>query len=172
MLHKVSPYLRTPRGRDIHRVHSPEDQSETSDGTEEGGSLLVLVLNDTTAIDCKLVHDNQVGNAGHSVPSPLGSTLDSEGSEKTGQDHDDISDNSDEDVSTTKTREKAKIEEQEWGGEAPIDVTGPVDLTVDSLEGVWEVLLGLLDDNLVVRDAVIHSHSKVGDHSEGGNEGR
>lgn len=127
-------------------------------------------MNDTTAVEGKLVDNDQVCNASNGVPSPLWSLLNSEGSEETGQDHDDISDNGDEDIGTTEACKEAEIEEQEWGSDAPVYVTGPVNLTVDGLEGVGEVLLRLLDGNLVVRDTIIDSHGEIGDHSKGGDE--
>lgn len=89
----------------LHWVDGPENQGESGNGAEESGSLLVLVLNNTTTIEGKLVDDDQVGNASHGVPSPFGALLDSECSEETGQDHDHISDNGNEDVGTVQSSE-------------------------------------------------------------------
>ena len=36
---------------------------------------------------------------------------------------------------------------------------------------IGEVLLAVRDCNLVVGDAIIYSHGKVGDHGKGGDEG-
>jgi len=152
-------------------VNCPENQSETSNGAEERGSLGVLALDDTTAVESELVDNNQVGNARNGVPSPFGALIHGECSEETSQDHDDISNNSDEDVSTVETSQEGEIKEEEWGGESPVDVAGPVDLTVDGLVGVGEVLLGMLDGYIVVANAVTDSHGEVGESSKGGDEG-
>lgn len=155
----------------MHWVDGPEDQSESGNGAEESRSLLVLALNHTTAVKGELVDNDQVGNASHGVPSPLGALLDSEGSEETGQDHDDISDNGNENVGTAQSSEQAKVQEQEWGGDAPVDVAGPVDLAVDGLEGVGEMLLAVLESDLILANTIVNGHGEVRDGSEGGDEG-
>jgi len=155
---------------DVHWVDGPEDEGEAGNSAEESGGLLILALDDATTVESKLIDDNQVGNAGHGVPAPLGSLLHGKGSKETGQDHDNISDNRDENVGTTKTSQKAKIEEQKWGGDAPVDITSPVDFTVDRLESVGKMFLGLLDGDLIVADAIIDCHGEVRDGSKGGDE--
>ncbi len=172
MLYNVSPRSQTSSNDHLHRVNSPQDQSKPGNSTEEGSSLLILVLNNVTPIEGELVHDDQVCNAGNSIPSPFRSLLNGEGSEETSQDHDNVGNDSHEDVGATKTSEKAEIEEQKWGGKAPVDVAGPVDFAVDGLVDVGEVLLRLGDDDLVVGNAVMDGHGEVGDHSEGGDESR
>ncbi len=92
-----------------HWVDSPEDEGETCNGAEEGGGLGVFALDNATAVVCELVDNDQVGNARDCVPAPLWALLDGEGGEETGQDHDDVSDNSDEDVGTIKTSQQAQI---------------------------------------------------------------
>ena len=118
-----------------------------------------------------MVDNDQVGDASHGVPSPFGALLDGEGSEKTGQNHDQISDDGNEDVGTAQSSKQAQIQEQKWSSDAPVDVAGPVDLTVDSLEGIWEMLLGLLDSDLVLANTIVNRHGEVGDGSECGDEG-
>ena len=159
------------RHSNLHRVDGPEDQGESGNGAEESSSLLVLVLNNTTTIEGKLVDDDQVGNASHGVPSPFRALLDREGSKETGQDHDHISDNCNEDVGTVQSSEQGKVQKQEWSGDAPVDIAGPIDLAVDGLEGVGEMLLGLLDGDLVLANAIMNGHGVVGDGGESGDEG-
>ncbi len=119
----------------------------------------------------ELPDDNEVGNAGNGVPAPLlGGALRAEGSEETGQDHDDIGNDGNEDGPAVHASEEAQIEEQERGGDGPVDVAGPVDLAVDVLLGVWNVLMLLLDDDVVVADAVAAGHGEVGQSGEGDDE--
>ena len=119
----------------------------------------------------ELVDDDEVGDAGNGVVSPLGAVVSTVGSEETGQDHDDVGDNGDEDVGTAQTGEEGQVQQQEWGGDRPIHVTGPVDLTIDVLGGVGNMLVGLLDGGVLEGDPVTHGHSEVRDGGEGGDEG-
>ena len=97
-------------GKSIHGIDGPKNQSEASDGGEEGGGLLVFVLNHATTVDPELINHDQVSNAGHGVPAPLRSRLDGEGSEETGHNHDDVSNHGDEDVGTTETGQESQVE--------------------------------------------------------------
>lgn len=94
----------------VHWVDGPKDQGEASDGAEECSGLLVFVLDDTTTVDGELINDNQVGKACHSVPSPLGTFFNGQGSEETSQNHDEIGNDSDEDVGTRQTGEQGEVE--------------------------------------------------------------
>ena len=158
--------------KNIHRVNGPEDEGEASNGSEESAGLGILGHNDVTAVDGELVNNYEVGDAGHCVVSPLWSFLLVESSEETGKDHDDVSDNGNEDVSTAQAAEEAKIQEQKWGGHTPVDVTGPVDLTLNDIVGVGEMLLGVLDLDLIDGDTITNSHGEVRDHGKGGDESR
>lgn len=147
---------------DSHWVNGPKDQCEAGDGAEEGGCLGILVLNNAAAIDCELVDDYQVGNASHGVPSPLRTLLDGEGGEETGQDHDDIGNNSNENVGTSQTSEQGKIEEEEWGSDTPVDVTSPVNLTVNGLGDIRNVASrAVYGGDLVVANAILDCHGEV-----------
>ncbi len=157
--------------RDIHRVDSPKDKGETSNGSEESLGLVVLGHDDGTAIDSKLINNDEVGNASHGVITPLGSSLGSKGSKETGKDHDDIGDNGNEDVGTAQAAKEAKVQKQERGGNTPVDVSSPVDFTLNDIVSVGEVLLGVLDLGLVDGDTITHSHGEVRDHGKGGDEG-
>ena len=108
-----------------------------------------------------MVDNDQVCDTGHGVPAPLWSLLNSKSSKKTGQDHDDISDNGNEDIGTAKTGEEAQVKKEKWGSETPVNIAGPVDFAVDGLEGVWVVLLGLLDGDLVVANTIVDSHAEI-----------
>lgn len=155
----------------IHWVHGPEDQGETRNGHEECASLLVLARDNMSAVDGELVDDNQIGSARHSVPSPLRATLGGKGSKEAGHDHDDISDDSNENVGTGQPSEQAKIQQKEWGRETPVDIACPVDLAIDN-RVIGEVLVVMVDLDLVLGDTSFDGHSVVGQRSEGRDEGR
>jgi hypothetical protein len=87
--------------RDLHRIDSPDDESEAADGTEEVADPATLRHSSIVAVQHKLPDDYKIGNAGDGVPSPfLYRLLGVEGGEETGEDHDDINDNSDKYVGT------------------------------------------------------------------------
>ena len=62
--------------------------------------------------------DNQVGDTGNSVPAPLlRSAFLAESSEKTSEDHDEISTNGKQNVAAVETGQEAEVEQKQWGGE-------------------------------------------------------
>lgn len=111
--------------------------------------------------------DEEVSNAGNGVPTPLFSwhrIVGGKGSEETSQDHNEIGDDGHGDVGTVETGDEAEIEEEQRGGDAPVDIAGPVDLTLDVVVGGGNTVLVLvLNGDLVVADAVTDSHTEVGD---------
>lgn len=171
MLSRVSQATTDGRKHGGHWVDGPENKSETSNGGEKGAGLVVLGHCLLATVHGKLVDDDKVGNARHGIVSPLLSTLVTESSEESGQDHDEIGNDGDKDVGTAQSSKERKIEEQERGGDAPVHVTSPVYRSVDVLGGVGSVLVGFLEDDVVVADAVTGSHGEVGDGREGGDEG-
>ena len=131
---------------------------------------MIFALNDTTTIEAKLVDDDQVGNASNGIPAPFWSFLNRESSEETSQDHDDIGNDGHKDVGTRKTSQEAKIEEQEWGGETPVDIAGPVDFTVGDRLDVRA--MGPRDglNNLILANPITDCHGIIRDHGKGGDE--
>ena len=75
----------------------------------------------------ELVDDDKQCGAGHGIVTPFHTLICAESGEQTSQDHDDVSNDRDQDVGTAQAGKEAKIHEQEWGGDAPVDVSGPVD---------------------------------------------
>lgn len=120
----------------------------------------------------ELIDDDKERGARHGVVCPFDTLVRSEGRKKTGQDHDDVSHDRDQNVGTTQAGEETKIQKQKRGGDAPIDVSGPVDRTFDGLVRVWYMLVGLLDDDFDRADAITGRHGEVRDGREGGDEGR
>ena len=114
---------------------------------------------------------NEVGNAGNGVPAPLlWSALSAECSEETGQDHDEIGNDSEQDAASVHSSEKSKIQKEEGSGKTPVDITCPVDLAVDVVLGVWDVLVRLADGDVVVADTVAGGHGEVRESSGGGDK--
>jgi len=129
-------------------VKSPEDEGEACNGNKERGGLGVLGRNCFAAWDNKYVDDDQVGNASHGIPSPLLTLAVSVGSEETGENHDQVSDNSNKDVGSIDSGEEGEVKKEEWGGQGPIDVSGIEYLAEDMLDGVWNMLVGFLDSSV------------------------
>ena len=155
----------------VHRVESPKDEGEASNSLEESASLGILLHGHGATVDSKEIDNDEVSSASHGIVSPLGTLVSAEGSEETGKDHDEISNDGDEDAGTIESGEEGKIQEQEWGGDTPVDVTGPVDLTLNGVGGIRGVLVGFLDHGGDHRDTITRGHGEVGDGSEGSDEG-
>ena len=93
------------------------------------------------------------------------------GGEQTGEDHDDIGDDGNEDIRPAQTGEEGQIEQQERGGDGPVDVADPEDLSVDMLDGVGRAfLLGVAEGDVSKRGAVARGHSEVGQGGKRGDE--
>jgi len=156
----------------LHGVDGPDDKSEATNGSEEVANLATLGGGSVAAVEGELPDDDEVGNASNGVPAPLlRGLLRAERGEETSEDHDDVGNNGDQDVGTGKTSEQGKVEEQERGGDGPVNVTGPVDLAVDVVLGGRDVLVVLLLGGVVVADTVAAGHGEVGESGEGDNEG-
>jgi len=145
-------------------VRGPEDESVDCNGDEELGNSLALALDGSTAVYTKVPNDNEVGEAGNGVPSPLGrGTLRAESSEEAGKDHDEVSDDGHGEVGTVHASQKTKVEEQKRSGDSPVHVTCPEDLAVDLVVGVRDVVVLLTDVDVVDRDTLAGGHGEVGD---------
>lgn len=118
-----------------------------------------------------MVDNDEVGNACPGVPTPLLAVSGAVGGKETSQDHDQISDHSDQDRGTVETGHEGQIHQEKWCGDRPIDVSCPEDLSVGNLGGIWKtVLVADRLDNLVVVDTIASRHGKVGEEGKGGNE--
>lgn len=147
----------------LHWVDSPDDDSEATNSCIEATNLTTPALSGGTAVDNELPKDDQVGDAGNGIPAPLlRIVIRAEGGEKTRQDHYQVGDDGDEDAASSSIGEQEQVEKQEWCRERPVDVSCPVDLTVDVMVGVWDVLVLLRLDDVVVADAVASGHGEVG----------
>ena len=147
----------------LHWVDSPDEKGEASNGGVEAANLTAASHGGGAAVVDELPDEDEVGGASHGVPAPLGwALLITEGGEHTSQAHDDVGDDGDEDVSAAQASQKGQVEEQERGGQGPVDITCPVDLTVDVCLDVWHaVFSGLTLNNVVVADTLAAGHGEV-----------
>jgi hypothetical protein len=145
-----------------HWVGSPDDNRKACNGQEEGADLVTLSLSLGSAVDSQVPDDHEVGDASDGVPAPLlGGTLTSESGEQTGQDHDDVRNDSHGDMSTIEASQQAEVEEEQRCGQSPVNIAGPVDLAMDLSEGIRNVVVLVADGDLVDRDTVTGRHGKV-----------
>jgi hypothetical protein len=87
------------------------------------------------------------------------------------KDHDQVGDDSHEDVGTGHSSQETEIEDQERSGNAPVDVTSPEDLAVGDVEGVRDMVVLLTLDDLVQGNTVSGGHGEVGEGSGEGDDG-
>ena len=117
--------------------------------------------------------NDEVGEAGNCVPSPLGGgTLRAESSEQTSEDHDQISDDGHGEVGTVHASQKTKVEEQEGSGDSPINVASPEDLALDLVVGIRNVVVLLTNVDVVNRDTLTGGHGEVRDRGSDSNQSR
>lgn len=109
MLIQLAKPYRNSHFTNLHWVHGPEDQSEAGNSLEERGSLRILVLDRGATVNGELVDDNEIGDASNGVVSPFGALVVAKGSKETGQDHNDISNDGNEDVGAAQASEEGKI---------------------------------------------------------------
>lgn len=153
-------------------VGSPEDEGVGSNGNEERSELGALLGSIGTTVQGKVPDDKEVGNAGNGVPAPLlRSTLLAESSKEASQDHDQVSGNGKENVSTSHASQKTEIEKKEGSGDGPVNITGPVDLTLDLDKCVGNMVMLLTDGGGDERNTVTSGHGKVGQGSGDGDGG-
>lgn len=158
-------------GFNIHWVDGPDDESETANGSEEVANLAALGDSSGAAVVDELPDNDEVGNASNGVPAPLlWRALSAKGSKETSENHDDIGEDGNQNAAAVHASEKTQVEEQKRSRQRPVHVTGPVDLAVQVMLGVWYVLVGVTDDHMVVANAGTAGHGEVrasgndGDH--------
>jgi hypothetical protein len=105
----------------LHWVQGPEKKSESSNGRVESTGLVVLGGNSASAVLGQLVDNNQVGNAGNGIPSPLLTISVAKGSKETGQDHDDIGHDGNQNAGAVETGKQTEVEKQERSGQSPLE---------------------------------------------------
>jgi hypothetical protein len=153
-------------------IQGPENQGETSDGSEKGSSLSILCQHRTATGNGEQVNDDQVGNASHGIPSPLLAITVTISSEKSSKNHDLVCENGDENVGTVQAGEESKIEKEERSGERPVHISGPEDLAEHVHNGVGDsVLVALAFHNVGKGVSASCGHGEVGQSSKCSDEG-
>jgi len=150
-------------------VRSPNEECVERDGGKELASLATSRGCLRAAIDNQMPNDKDVGNTSNRVPTPLLAGIVTICSEESSQDHDEIGQDEHDNVPAINSSQQGKVKEEEWGGQAPVNITSPVYLASDEFVGIWDsvlVVLGLA--NVMIADTRPVGHAKVGN---GGNDG-
>lgn len=156
----------------LHGVGGPEDEGEQGQGAKQLGDLVALGLDGVAAGQGDVPDDKDVGDARDGVPAPLlAALLGSVGGKQTGQDHDEIGADGHDGVGTVDAGEQAEVEQQERGGDGPVDVAGVVCLTADLVDGVGNLAVAVLHGGAVQVDAVAVGHAEVGQRGGDGDHG-
>jgi len=152
-------------------VQGPDDQGETSNGSEGLCGLAILGSDSSATWNGQLVDDDQESKAGEGVVTPLLSVIASESSKEAESNHEDISDDGNNNVGTVQSSEEGKIQKKEWGSDSPVGITSPEDLTVDVVLDIWGVLVLVVNANVSKGVSITGGHGEVGDGSKDGDEG-
>ena len=116
--------------------------------------------------------DDQISNTGNRVPAPLlRCALTAKGSKEASKNHDHVSHDGHDSAGTIDTGKQTQVEQKQRRGQAPINITGPVDLTINILVGVRHMLVRLAFDDVVMGDTHAGGHGKVGQSSSDSDHG-
>jgi hypothetical protein len=95
-----------------------------------------------------------------------------ERSEETGQTHDYIGQNGDQDIGTAHASQQSQIKEYERRGQGPVDIASPEHLADDGLDGVWNsVPVVLMDKDVIELEACAGGHGEVREGCDDGDHG-
>lgn len=119
--------------RILHRVDCPENQSEACNCSIEGLCLVVLGCYSGTTVPANLIDNCNVCNACNGVPSPFLALVMAVGSKAASNDHNEICNNCNKDVGSVQTCQKRKVEEEKWSSESPVNITCPIDFSIDNM---------------------------------------
>lgn len=104
-----------------HRVGSPENEGEKTQGAEQLDDLSALGLDHFGSMESNVPDDKNVGDACNGVPAPLlGIALTAICRKQPGEDHDNISNNGHQCVSTIDASQQAQVEQEERRGYGPL----------------------------------------------------
>ena len=129
-------------------VQGPENKCEETNGCEEPGSLVILGGYRTTTWDGEQVDNDKVSSTCHGIVCPLLTIRSSEGCKETEENHQDVGNDGNEDVGSVQACEECKVEKEERCGDGPINVSCPIDLSVDVLGDIRGVLVNMVNDSV------------------------
>ena len=125
-----------------HWVGSPEDESEASNGSKEAAYFATLGRGMSTPVNGQVPNNDKIGNTGNGIPTPLlRGILVTKSSEETSQDHNQVSNNGHGDLSSVEASHERQVEQKQRSGQTPVDITCPVDFTVNDGSGGWDMLV-------------------------------
>ena len=161
--------------RDLHRIGSPQNQQEEGQRAKELGNTRSLGPHHVRAVEGDVPDDDQVRDDGNGEPAPLlSSAMMAHSREQTAEEHDDIREDGHEGVGAVDAGEQAQLEQQEGGGQGPVDIASPVDLAADLVEGVGDAVAVLIANaraaEVVAR--VARRHGEVRERADDGDERR
>ncbi len=86
--------------KNLHWVNSPQYQGEGPNGCEEIAGLGIFRHCHCASVERKLIDDDEEGETSHGIVSPFLAILCAQGSKQTGQNHDNVGNNSYKNVGT------------------------------------------------------------------------
>jgi hypothetical protein len=148
------------------RVQDPEDSGERTAQGEATTDILAENIGVTTALPDEDPDDVEESKAAEGEVTPLVGATD-ESANETGDNHDFIDEDDEEDSGPGKGGGQHQVEKKERGGDEPIDVADVEDLTVDTANLRH---VGSLELDIDGGPAKVGGHGEVGnsgDHSNG-----
>jgi len=151
------------------RVQDPKEGGERAAHGEAAADILTENVGVTAALPDKDPNNVEESSAAEGEVTPLVGTTD-ESTNKTGDNHDFINENDEEDSRPGKSGGQHQVEKKERSGDEPIDVADIEDLTVDTANLSH---VGSAELNIDRGPAEVGSHREVGDssdHSDGSSD--
>lgn len=159
-------------GNHSHWVYRPDHKGVGSDAGVERADFGTLGRSIRPAIEGVVPDDDQVRNEGDCIPTPLlRCSVITKGSKQTSEGHDQIGDNGHQNVGSAESCDKTEVKQDQGGGQRPVNVSGPEDLTVHVCEGVRDVVVGMTNADVPEGNAMSRRHCEVGEGANDGNEG-
>lgn len=118
-----------------------------------------------------MVQHDQVAHTADGQPHPALWGITGERAQQARAQHDKVGGNGGNQVGAGQTGHEGKVDQDERGGNSPVEVTQPQDLAVNILGGVGDVFVVVGDVGMIISDTLAGGKSKIGDEGEGGDEG-
>lgn len=148
------------------RVKEPESGEDDSRGKVGLGEVGTEASSGGTSGNEEHVPDDDEGSATESEESPLVHGF-NEGTDETGDDHNNVEEDEDEDLRKGETGSESEFEEEKRSGDGPVDVSSVPDGSSRVLNTDINPILSESSSAYVFYDH--RCRSKVGSHSEVGN---
>jgi len=148
-------------------VSGPEDEGHSAEESVKSLGLAASVLGSLDTVKDEDPPDVEEEDARHGVESPsssltIGPSSGHNGREQSSDDHENVSKDGEDSVVWAETGEETQRNKQERSGEQPIDGSGVVELSQESVFAGFGVVVVDRSEGL----AETGSHGKVGNHSD------